>query len=56
MDANERKEALEYVLSQIECGYVDLGSHDKNAIDVVNEALKIYKTLVCDSIKVGHGE
>ena len=55
MDANERVEALEYVLSQIECGYVDLGAHDKNAIDVVKEALDLYKTLVCDSIKVGYG-
>lgn len=37
------QEALEYVEGQIEDGYVDLGCHDEECIEVIKKALDLYK-------------
>lgn len=43
MTENERKEAIEYIESQLEDGYLDLGLYDQNELGIVKEAMKMLK-------------
>ena len=43
MTENEREEAFKYIESQLEYGYLDLGLHDQNELEIVKEAIKMLK-------------
>ena len=45
MDLNERKECIEHINAQLECGYVDLGAHDEDEIEIVKEAMALLKII-----------
>ena len=45
MTEQDRVEAIEYIEGQLENGYVDLSSYDKDALEVVKEAINILKTI-----------
>lgn len=40
MDKKDKQETLRYIYSQLEYGYIDLGSHDENELEIIKEALK----------------
>lgn len=40
MTDQDRKEALRHINSQLEYGYVDLGTHDENELKIIKEALE----------------
>lgn len=40
MTDQDRKEALRYINSQLEYGYIDLGTHDENELKIIKEALE----------------
>lgn len=40
MTAQNRKEALRYINAQLEYGYLDLGAHDEDELEIVKEALE----------------
>lgn len=37
-------DALEYIEGQLEDGYIDLGFHDELELQIVKEAIKLYKS------------
>lgn len=39
MTEQQRKEAIDYIMSCLEDGYLDLGLHDQNELEVVKEAM-----------------
>lgn len=39
MTQDDKEDAIEYIISQIESGYIDLGCHDENEISVITEAI-----------------
>lgn len=39
MTQNEKKEAIKYIMAQLEDGYVDLGLHDENELEVIHQAM-----------------
>lgn len=43
MIEQDRKEAFEYIEGQLRNGYLDLGFHDKNEIEIVKEAIDVLK-------------
>lgn len=45
MTEHRRKEALKYIESQLEDGYIDLGLHDKYELEIVSEAIKLLRTV-----------
>lgn len=45
MTENERKEAIEYIESQLENGYLDLGLYDQNELEIAKEAIKMLKII-----------
>lgn len=40
MTDQDRKEALRHINSQLEYGYIDLGTHDENELKIIKEALE----------------
>lgn len=45
MDERRRKEAIEYIEKQLECGYIDLGLYDQDELEIVKEAMNTLKTM-----------
>lgn len=45
MTEQHRKEAIEYIEAQLENGYIDLGAHDQDELEIVKEAINTLKTL-----------
>lgn len=45
MTQNEKKEAIKYIMAQLEDGYVDLGLHDENEIEVIHQAMNALGTI-----------
>lgn len=45
MTEQQRKETIKYIDGQLENGYIDLGSHDQNELDIIKEAMCLLKTL-----------
>ena len=42
---NEKQEAaLEYIKSQLEDGYLDLGLHDQDELQIIKEAIELYES------------
>ena len=44
IDKDKVIEALEYIDVQLEYGYIDLGLNDEEELNIVNQAIKEYKT------------
>lgn len=42
MNQNEKQESIEYILAQLEDGYIDLGCHDENELEIVRQAMYMY--------------
>lgn len=42
MTENEKQESIDYIMAQLEDGYVDLGCHDENELEVVRQAMCMY--------------
>lgn len=40
MTDQDRKESLRHINSQLEYGYIDLGTHDENELKIIKEALE----------------
>ena len=38
-----REEAIKYIMAQLEDGYIDLGFHDKDELEIIKEAMKTLK-------------
>ena len=54
MTEQQRKDAVEYIMGQLDYDYIDLGIHDKDELEIVKEAmaLLIYnETYFCESIE-----
>lgn len=45
MTKQRREEAIKYIESQLEDGYVDLGLHDQDELEIIKEAVKILKVI-----------
>ena len=43
MTEKEREEAIRYIMSQLEDGYIDLGLHDQNELVVIKEAMDMLR-------------
>lgn len=43
MTKQQKKDAIEYIMGQLDCGYIDLGSLDKDALEVVQEAMTLLR-------------
>lgn len=41
MTNNRREEAIKYIMGQLEDGYIDLGWHDQDELDVIKEAMRL---------------
>lgn len=42
MTQNEKKDAIDYIMAQLEDGYIDLGCHDEDELEVVCQAMYMY--------------
>lgn len=42
MTEKERKEAIDYINAQLEDGYIDLGQHDENEMEIIRQAIRMY--------------
>lgn len=42
MTQNEKREAINYIMAQLEYGYVDFGCHDENELKVMRQAIASY--------------
>ena len=52
MTEQRRKEAFGYIEAQLESGYVDLGFHDQDELEIVKEAIQTLKA-VDELCKIG---
>ena len=43
MIKERREEAIKYIEAQLEDGYLDLGLHDQDELEIVKEAIKMLK-------------
>ena len=43
MGEQRRKEAIDYIMSCLEDGYIDLGLHDQDELEIVKEAMNMLK-------------
>lgn len=50
MTTEDRKEAIRYINSQLEYGYIDLGTHDTDEIEIIKEAMALLEVIdkFCD--------
>lgn len=42
MTQNEKNEAIDYIMSQLEYGYIDLGCHDERELEIIRQAMTTY--------------
>ncbi len=40
-----RKDAIEYIIGQLDNGYIDLGAHDEYELEIVKEAMDLLKAV-----------
>ena len=52
MTDQRREEAFKYIESQLEGGYIDLGFHDQDELEIVKEAIQTLK-MVDEVCKIG---
>lgn len=52
MTEQKRKEAFEYIEAQLDNGYIDLGFHDQDELEIVKEAIQTLK-MVDEVCKIG---
>ena len=45
MTEQRREEAIKYIESQLEDGYIDLGMHDKDELEIIKEAMCLLKAI-----------
>ena len=45
MNQNKRQESIDYIMTQLEDGYIDLGCHDEDELEVVCQAMYMYVKL-----------
>lgn len=45
MTEQQREDAIKYIESQLEDGYLDLGSHDQDELEVIKEAMSTLKII-----------
>jgi len=45
MTEERRAEAFEYIEAQLDSGYIDLGFHDQDELEIVKEAMQTLKTI-----------
>ena len=45
MDNNRRKEVIDYINSQLEDGYIDLGLHDQEELTILRQAMNALRCL-----------
>lgn len=54
MDEQRRKDAIEYIDAQLKDGYIDLGLHDQDELEIIKEAMDMLKTIdKINSIPIG---
>ena len=52
MTEQDRAEAFKYIEAQLESGYIDLGFHDQDELEIVKEAIRTLK-MVDEFCKIG---
>lgn len=52
MTEQKRKEAFEYIEAQLDNGYIDLGFHDQDELEIIKEAIQTLK-MVDEVCKIG---
>lgn len=45
MTEQQEKDAIEYIEDQLTCGYIDLSTHDECELEIVKEAINLWKTV-----------
>ena len=45
MTQNEKNEAIDYIMSQLEYGYIDLGCDDERELEIIRQAMTTYVKL-----------
>ena len=45
MSMTNREECIKYIEAQLESGYLDLGAHDEDEIEIVKEAMALLKVI-----------
>ena len=45
MTEQRKEEAIKYIESQLEDGYLDLGLHDQDELEIIREAMKFWKDM-----------
>lgn len=45
MTEQNRADALQYIESQLEDGYIDLGINDEDELEIIKEAINLLKTV-----------
>ena len=45
MTEQDKKGAIRYIEAQLESGYIDLGAHDEDEIEIVREAMAMWKAI-----------
>ena len=45
MTEQDKKDAVRYIEAQLESGYIDLGVHDEDEIEIVREAMAMWKAI-----------
>ena len=43
MNEQRREEAIKYIMSQLEDGYIDLGLHDQDELEIIKEAMNMLR-------------
>lgn len=46
MTEQRKKEAIKYIMSSLEDGYLDLGFHDQDELEIVREAMELLKLTI----------
>ena len=54
MTEQRRKDAIEYIMGQLEDGYIDLGLHDQDELMIVEEAMELL--IEKESLKMTNNE
>ena len=45
MTKQRRKEAIDYIMSCLEDGYIDLGMYDQDELEIIKEAMNIIQII-----------
>ena len=43
MTEQQRKDAIECIMGQLDCDYIDLSIHDKDELEIVKEAMALLR-------------